>query len=344
MTVKTHGIKYLGSKRVLLPQLESIFKDIAPRTALDVFTGTTRVAQLMRQLGVRVTTSDTATYSRVFSHAWVSGCYNIAYVEHVAAMLNMQPGHRGWFTQNYCDVPGVKGGIVRFVTPANGMKVDFIRDEIADMLSRGQLSMHEADALIATLIMAVDRVDNTTGIQQAYLKEWCTRSQTALDMIVYKTPVGPIGNHIVGDVLTCQLPSADLAYIDPPYNQHVYSTNYHIWESLVRWDKPAVDLKTNRRIDLCGGGVATPWNRRKDVGDAFRQLLNRLDVSIALISYSSGSHMSLDELTAIVAETHDIIDVMRCDITQHIMSVTCSSDVVDRPERQEWIIKAKSRS
>ena len=42
---------------------------------------------------------------------------------------------------------------------------------------------------------------------------------------------------------------ADLVYLDPPYNQHKYVGNYHIWESLVRWDQPEVYGKARKRID-----------------------------------------------------------------------------------------------
>ena len=61
----------------------------------------------------------------------------------------------------------------------------------------------------------------------------------------------PIGEHYTGDALTIDYPPAALAYLDPPYSPHEYSTYYHIWDSIVRWDKPEVDMATNRRVDRC---------------------------------------------------------------------------------------------
>lgn len=342
--IRTHGVKYLGSKRNMLPQLRRVFDSLRPETALDVFTGTTRVAQMLRSEGVRVTTSDVADYSRVFSRAWVSGRYNYARIEFLAGQLSRMQGKDGWFTKTYCDVPGVAGGVVRFMTPQNGRKVDAIRDEIDDMLRQGKVTPVEADALIAALIIGMDRVDNTVGLQQAYLKKWCTRSQNPLTLEALKPPMGPVGDHVSGDVLSVSLPSADVAYIDPPYNGHVYLTNYHIWESIVRWDKPKVALKTNRRVDFCDGKVKSKWNVKHEAPLAFAKLLQRLDVRDVIISYAAGSHILLEDLVDVVAQTHDIRSVSPVMMNENIMSVIGNgAKPGGTPQRREWIIHASTR-
>jgi len=94
--------------------------------------------------------------------------------------------------------------------------------------------------LLTSLIYAADRVESTTGVQMAYVKQWAPRSFNQLELRVPELYAGP-GVAIRDDAcqITPNLPKVDLVYLDPPYNQHRYFTNYHIWEALVTWDAPA---------------------------------------------------------------------------------------------------------
>src|SRR5258708_38889608 len=91
---------------------------------------------------------------------------------------------------------------------------------------------------------AADRVDSTTGVQMAYLKRWAPRASN--DLVLRMPAVLP--RAAAGKGRACGLDaleaartlSADNAYLDPPYNQHSDRGNYHIRETPVRWDKPAV--------------------------------------------------------------------------------------------------------
>lgn len=345
--LKTHGVKYMGSKRRLLPAIHQIFDGLRPTTALDVFTGTTRVAQMLRGMGVVVTTADNLEYARVFSRAWVSGNPNMARVSHMCDVLNLDHvAECGWFTKTYCDVTGKRGGLVRYMTPENGTRVDAIMKHIVQEHASGFLTDDDRDMMVTSLIMAMDKVDNTVGVQQAYLKKWCTRSRNRLEMKPYSPPTGPQGSHIAGDVLQVSFPTADVAYIDPPYTQHAYGSYYHIWESIARWDKPEVDLKTNRRVDQCYGNATSQWNRPNDAPHAFRRLLRRLDVGRVILSYAGGSVVPLDDLTDIIAESHAIKNIHKVSVNENVMSKigngSKASAAVAR--RIEWIVEATPRS
>jgi hypothetical protein len=104
--------------------------------------------------------------------------------------------------------------------------------------------------LLTSLIEAADRVDSTTGVQMAYVKQWAPRSANPLTLRVPELLPGP-GRAVLGDALEVA-PDAgafDLAYLDPPYNQHRYFTNYHVWETLVAWDAPEPYGVARKRID-----------------------------------------------------------------------------------------------
>jgi adenine-specific DNA-methyltransferase len=220
--------------------------------------------------------------------------------------LSALPPEADWITNNYCDVHGTDNSIVRVWKPENGRKADAIRNQIAKWLADTTITYHESMVLIACLLFALDKVDSTVGVQQAYLKQWAARASNPLTLHDLPFGSGPPGTHLVGDCLTLTYPEADVAYLDPPYSAHSYATYYHIWDSITRWDKPAVGLKTNRRIDRVSGSegydatMQSPWNSKKTVVRAFLSLIDRLPVRYVAISYNDESLVSLAELKAVL--------------------------------------------
>ena len=108
-----------------------------------------------------------------------------------------------------------------------------------------------AGACSPSLIQAADRVDSTTGLQMAYLKEWSPRSYQPLELRVPPLLAGS-GRAYQADALEVvdRLPEVDIAYLDPPYNQHRYVGNYHVWETLVAWDAPDHYGVACKRVDV----------------------------------------------------------------------------------------------
>lgn len=297
----TTGVKYIGSKASLIPYILNCIDTQLPeppKTVLDVFTGTTRVAQAFKARGWTTHTSDLSWASSCYSHTWIANAGTNTHLQPRIAELNALPGVPDWITQNYCDARGEKGGIVRVWQAKNGAKADAIRSRIAEW----DLAAWERDTLITSLILALDKVDNTVGVQQAYLKDWCKRSYNELHVELPTVLAQPQGSHQTGDCLSLTYPRADLAYLDPPYSAHSYSTYYHIWDSLAKWDKPSVGLNTNRRVDRIAGhaefdtAVVSQWNSKKTALAAFEALVARLPVRWVLISYNDESLVPMDDL------------------------------------------------
>jgi adenine-specific DNA-methyltransferase len=131
---ETFGIKYIGSKASLIPQILKCIDESVPtgsiQSAIDVFTGTTRVAQAFKSRGWKVTTSDLSWASSCYSGTWVSNAGSNEHLQDKIQILNALPGKEGWITRNYCDVKGDKGGTVRVWQAKNGKRADAIRDQI----------------------------------------------------------------------------------------------------------------------------------------------------------------------------------------------------------------------
>jgi len=117
-------IKYLGSKRRLVPHLVALAQAVpGARTALDLFTGTTRVAQGLKAAGFTVTANDLASYSAVIATACIATdarTVRRARLDALAAELEAQPGARGYVTRTFCEE-------ARFFRPENGMRIDAMR-------------------------------------------------------------------------------------------------------------------------------------------------------------------------------------------------------------------------
>jgi adenine-specific DNA-methyltransferase len=285
-------IKYLGSKRVLLPR---ILDEVAPlagvRTVLDLFSGTSRVAHALKRRGYVVHANDHNAYAAALATCYVKAD-RARWLEHATrliAELDALPGERGWFTETFC----VRS---RYLQPANGARVDAIRARIARLSLPPEL---EAIALVS-LMEAADRVDSTTGVQMAYLKAWSARSFQPLRLRVPDLVDGPGGASCLDAAAAAREAEVDLAYLDPPYNQHSYLGNYHVWETLVRWDEPDVYGVAMKRCDVRERG--SRFNRRGTIEAALREVVAAVRARWILVSFSDEGHLSPDQVEAILRE------------------------------------------
>jgi adenine-specific DNA-methyltransferase len=288
-------IKYLGSKRRLVPVLARLCGALGAETALDLFTGTTRVAQAFKREGAHVTAVDTARYAAVFAQCYVATdarAVDRTELARVLAHLDARPGRPGYFAETFCRRS-------RFFRPENGARIDAVRDAI----EAEHVGSPLYPILLTSLIEAADRVDSTTGVQMAYVKRWAPRAETRLTLRVPELVDGP-GRAVRGDAvaLAGALPPVDLAYLDPPYNQHRYFTNYHVWETLVAWDAPEHYGVACKRVDSRDPSTQSAFNRRRAMPGALASVVRDVDARVLVLSYNDEAWMSLAELRDLCEE------------------------------------------
>ena len=287
-------IKYLGSKRRLVQTISALASGCGASTAADLFTGTTRVAQELKRQGAFVTAVDTATYSEVLAQCYVStDARAVDHAELVEAIgeLNGLPGRRGYFTEVFCEKS-------RYLRPENGARVDVIRDAIEDRYRASSLY----PIVLTSLLEAADRVDSTTGLQMAYLKQWAPRSFLPLSLRVPELLVGP-GRSIRADArkAVASIGPVDFAYLDPPYNQHRYFTNYHVWETLIRWDAPDYYGVACKRVDSKNASTHSDFNSRQTMPAALADVVGRIDATVVVVSCNDESWIGREDLVAMCA-------------------------------------------
>jgi len=287
-------IKYIGSKRRLVPVLTRICQASGATTALDLFTGTTRVAQAFKAQGVHVTAVDSARYAHTFARTYIgtdAAATDMSALRAAVTHLNALPGTPGYVTETFSHQ-------ARFFQPHNGARIDAVRDAIDAEYAGSPLF----PLLLTSLIEAADRVDSTTGVQMAYVKQWAPRSAKPLELRVPELLEGP-GRAIRGDALevATTLGHFDLAYLDPPYNQHRYFTNYHVWETLVAWDAPEAYGVARKRLDSRDPSTHSAFNSKRTMPAALASVVQSVDCDLLVLSYNNESWLGMDELQALCA-------------------------------------------
>ena len=303
-------IKYIGSKRRLVPALTRIAAAADARTALDLFTGTTRVAQAFKAAGAIVTAVDTARYAEMFARCYIAtdaSGVDARELDDAIRELDALPGEPGYFTDTFC----VQS---RFVQPFNGARVDAIRDAIARDYAGSALE----PILLTSLIEATDRVDSTTGLQMAYVKQWAPRSGVPLVLRVPDLLAGA-GHAVRADAveICATLGEFDLAYLDPPYNQHRYFTNYHVWETLVAWDAPAHYGVACKRIDARDPSTKSVFNAKREMPGALERVIRDVHARVVVLSYNDEAWVGADDLRD-MCSVHGHVEVLEFDSRRYV--------------------------
>lgn len=153
--------------------------------------------------------------------------------------------------------------------------------------------------MLACLLSAVPYVSNIAGVYAAYLKHWDKRTYNDL----YITPIEIIESNVncrafnMDAIDLCKSHNFDLVYIDPPYNQREYISNYHILETIAKYDSPVIKGVTGMR----------PYNKsafcsKSTVKNAFYSLFYQLKTKYAIVSYNNEGLLTTEELFSIFNE------------------------------------------
>lgn len=327
----TEGIKYNGSKRKVLPSIFELINSLELRTVLDGFSGSTRVSQAFAKAGYITTSNDISVWSETLATAYLLNAQPAAHYQPFIDHLNSLKGYDGWFSEHYGG-PGHQS-CKRPFQLHNTRKLDAIRDE----LDRLNLSTVERAVALTSLILALDKVDNTLGHYAAYLADWSARSHKELKLQVPLLFENTHKNEVIrGDIFdTIADREFDLAYFDPPYGSNNekmppsrvrYNSYYHIWTSVILNDKPELFGKANRRIDSKDSIASSVFEefRKDETGSyiamqAIRKLVEQTNARYILLSYSSGGRASKEALHECIWSTGKLLAAVEIDYKKNVM-------------------------
>lgn len=190
----------------------------------------------------------------------------------------------------------------KFFSLNDALIIGEIREKIED--AKG-LNEKERAILIASLLYSVDKIANTVGHYEAYIKRNELQDRFKFDLIEpYKTNTKIVICREDANILAKKIKS-DIVYIDPPYSSRQYSRFYHVLENLTTWRKP----------QLYGAALKPiPENMseycRNTAEQAFSALINDLNCKYIVVSYnntynskssSSKNKMTLENIKQILS-------------------------------------------
>ena len=176
-----------------------------------------------------------------------------------------------------------------------------IRQQIQQWRDAGEIMENEFYLLLLPLLEATSKVANISGTYGAYLKQWDPRTfkdltlgpteiiQSNLPHQVFRGDA----NQLIEDI------QCDVLYLDPPYNPRQYITNYHLLETIARYDAPTLRGKTGLRND--DEGEKSAYCSKSNCYQAFQDLIEKADARHILVSYNSEGILSRDEVMSILS-------------------------------------------
>jgi len=269
-------MRFIGCKQNLLPFLETFIKDsdIKGNTFCDLFAGTATVGKKFKQLDYKIISCDLLYFSYILQKVYLelnkfpdfkkllkfldidsidetlflNDCQN---AREIIRYLNNLDGNESFIYKNYSDEGTKKSQHHRmYFTGKNAKKIDVIREKIEEWKNYNLLNEQEYYFLVCSLIEAVPFISNITGTYSAFLKTWDKRAFKKLTLEVPKI-IKSNKKHKVFIGNSAELVSdfgpIDILYLDPPYNERQYAPNYHILETIAKWDFPKIKGKTGMR-------------------------------------------------------------------------------------------------
>jgi adenine-specific DNA-methyltransferase len=180
----------------------------------------------------------------------------------------------------------------------------------------------ERSLLLGLLVYEAATHANTSGVFKAYHKGFGGHGRDALGRILspmlLERPLlwpGPASEVAKGDAAAfCRGRSADLCYLDPPYNQHQYGSNYHLLNTIAVWDRaPVRDDRSDKGSLLFAAGIPESWKdsrsafcSRENAPTAFQELCQAIDARTIVLSYNTEGLVSPEELVDIFSDRAEV--------------------------------------
>ena len=323
-------IPYIGNKRKLTPLIRHAIEvtGVKSGTFYDAFAGSTVASRLAKVLGYRVIANDWEPYSYYIGLTYIQNnkppeFHALGGLENAVGTLNSLNPVRGYIAGHYCPEDDEKydpDSERMFYTQENGRRIDAIRVQIAAWKSEGKISENEEAVLLAPLIFQSAYCSNTSGVFKGFHRGWGGATKTAWyrirSTLTLKPPVfwNNEQENLVfkedANTLASEI-ECDIAYLDPPYNQHQYGANYHLLNTVALWDKPKIEPRFKSRDEENGkSAIRKDWRTerrslycyKKSAYNAFSELVEKTKARFILVSYSTDGIISFDDLLEILAD------------------------------------------
>ncbi len=316
-------MNYIGSKLSLLEflneSINKVVKEKNNKVFCDLFAGTGIVGSYFKKRGYKVIANDIQYYSYVLNRHYIGNHKELSFAklveeipelkkieiknrkDFVCYYLSNLKGKKGFIYKNYC-FGGTRDEKEQrqYFSDENGMRCDAIRQKIENWKEQNLISDDEYYFLITSLVESIDKYANTASVYGAFLKKLKKTAQNNLilkpaELIindqnheVFNEDINKVAGKIAGDIL----------YLDPPYNHRQYATNYHLLETIAKYDNPKIHGKTGLREYQ---NQKSLYCSRTQVRKAFKDLISKVKAKYIFLSYNNEGLMTLGDIQEIMS-------------------------------------------
>lgn len=303
-------MRYIGSKINLLEEISLAIEPYRnkSRTFCDLFSGTATVSRYFKK-EFQITSNDLLYFSYVIQKATIENQERPNFLR-LKKKINKDPFlfffelNEKKFTfekptfihDNYSPT---KTNDRQYLTNTNSLRIDAFRQSIEKWKEEELINNSEYFYLVAGVIESVPFVSNIAGTYGAYLKNWDQRTSKRIVPIQYSVENNSKENRCfnqnVNDLI--KTIDGDILYLDPPYNGRQYLSNYHLLETIARYDNPEIRGMTGIRVDP---DLSSDFCKKSKVSTVFENLIALARFKYIVVSYSNEGLMSEDEIIEIL--------------------------------------------
>ncbi|PHS54276.1 MAG: modification methylase [Lutibacter sp.] len=288
------GSKYRLSSFLKTSIINTVGSDLSNLVFCDLFAGTGIVGRTFKPLVKQVIANDVEYYSYVLNRNYIGNYALVNCGEYIDSLNNLD-GVEGFIFHNYCE-NGKENRL--YFSAENGKKIDAIRQQIETWKASGKIDDDAYYFLLASLIESADKVANTASVYGSYLKKLKKPAKKELILIpaefintknthqVYNEDSNELIKKIKGDIL----------YLDPPYNARQYGSNYHLLNTISKYDtfipKGKTGVREYYRSHYC---------KKNEVKKTFEILIKNANFKHIFLSYNNEGLMTENDVSTIMS-------------------------------------------
>ncbi|MDY3547581.1 DNA adenine methylase [Riemerella anatipestifer] len=302
-------MNYIGSKNKLSNFIkQSIYSvvgnDLSQKIFCDLFAGTGIIGRNFKSEVKQIISNDIEYYSFVLNRNYIENHQFFEY-NHLIEELNNIKGVQGFISEEYSE----NGKAQRlYFSETNGKKIDAIRQKIENWKVKKHITDNQYYFLLASLLESADKVANTASVYGAFLKHI---KKSAQKEIIIEPAIFTINdnNHQVFNDDSNELIkkiSGDILYLDPPYNTRQYGANYHLLNTIAKYDtfipKGKTGLRNYNKSSYCS---------KNSVKESFENLIKNSQFKYIFLSYNNEGLMNSSEIKSIMSKygTYDLFSI-----------------------------------
>ena len=295
-------MRYIGNKESMVEEIDSFIESRVESegslTLFDAFCGTGAVSDRLKNK-FNLVINDNLKWATVYTagRLYAPSCHFERLGFDPFAFLNQSDEKvQGFIYKNYAPTESSR----MYFTPENAARIDYFRKQIEEWHKNKLLSEAEYMLLLASLVESVSRVSNTAGVYGAFLKKWDGRALKPIEFIkpaynacdslnikIYNDKT----ENIISDV------KCDILYLDPPYTQNQYGTQYHLLETLILNDHPSVSKVTGSRPVM---PMRSDWSKEYKAHILLDKIIANTTARYIVMSYNNDGLMSKEYIEAVM--------------------------------------------